>query len=470
MRNVLLVLPVLLLASSAAAETRPAQVALTEATVAARAIRSSREVAVAAAEVRAAAAEVSTAKEAYVPRVTLEGRYTRLSDFTAPPLFSSDGRLVGTTAPAGTLNPAPTVAVALGDTRFPVIVDNWFLQAQLAVPISDYFLRIQGGVRAANAGKDAAEYAATEARGRAVLGALGAYYTWHRALRVQSLARLAVEDQKAHLADAEKLLAEGLGREVDVLRARTGLANARATESESARGVAMSEARLGIALDLRDASFVSDEVFELPPTPASLERLLTEAYEKRPELARLRALDAQAHAAESIAEQGRFPTLVGVANATLANPNPRRIPQSNEWFPTWDASVVVRWNLDEIITGTSKAKAFHEKRGAIQENLLRLRDGIRLEIMDARTELETARVHASANEEALSAATEAHRLARIGFREGKASGATVLDAETDLMRARVGELETRVAAKLSAVRLAYAVGRLAAESDRSAKP
>lgn len=466
MRNCRGLILALVFASPRLSEARESVVPLTEATVAARAVQASRAVAIANADVRSATAETRTAREGYLPKLSVEGRYTRLSDFTAPPLFASSGRLVGTSAPAGTLNPAPTIAVALGDTRFPVIVDNWFLQAQLAVPISDYFLRIRGSVRAATAAKEAAEHAATEARGRAMLEALGAYYTWHRAKRVQVLAKLAVEDQKTHLSDAEKLLAEGLGRELDVLRARTGLANAMATESESARGVAMSEARLGIAIDLRDVSFVSDEVFELPPMPERLESLLAEAYEKRPELARLRAQGEQAENAQSIAEQGRLPTLVGVANATLANPNPRRIPQSSEWFPTWDASIVVRWNLDEVVTGTSKAQALQEKRSAISANVLRLRDGIRLEVLDAKTELETARLRASANTEALSAASEAHRLARAGFREGKASGATVLDAETDLMRARVGELETRVGAKLAAVQLAYALGRLQSESGK----
>ena len=131
---------------------------------------------------------------------------------------------------------------------------------------------------------------------------------------------------------------------------------------------------------------------------------------------------------------------------------------------------MLRWNLDEIVTGASKARVFGEKRNALHENQLRLRDGIRLEVLDARSELETARARAAANTEALSAASEAHRLARVAFREGKASGATVLDAETDLMRARVGDLETRVTAKLAAVRLAYAVGRLSGESAGGTKP
>ena len=85
-------------------------------------------------QVRAAAARVDQAWAQFLPRLTATARYTRLSDFTVPSL-TSGGSLVGTAAPPGTLNPTPTIA--LGGLTIPLVLDNFLLQAQVVVPISD---------------------------------------------------------------------------------------------------------------------------------------------------------------------------------------------------------------------------------------------------------------------------------------------------------------------------------------------
>jgi outer membrane protein TolC len=72
---------------------------LTAASSADRAVQASYEAAAARSAQRAAEARVSQASYAFLPKVSVSGRYVRLSDFTPPPLFPF--AIAATDAPAG---------------------------------------------------------------------------------------------------------------------------------------------------------------------------------------------------------------------------------------------------------------------------------------------------------------------------------------------------------------------------------
>lgn len=80
---------------------------LTAQTSADRAVRASYDAAAARSAQGAARARVEQASYAFVPKVVLSARYTRLSDFTPSPLFPF--AVAATNAPAGTVAP-PTVS------------------------------------------------------------------------------------------------------------------------------------------------------------------------------------------------------------------------------------------------------------------------------------------------------------------------------------------------------------------------
>ncbi|HQY64977.1 MAG TPA: hypothetical protein PK141_26475, partial [Polyangiaceae bacterium] len=106
--------------------------ALTAEIVGRRAAETSYVAKAAQESVRSAAARVDQAWVAFLPRLSTRFSYSRLSEFT--PRTFGEGSLVGTPQPAGTPNPTPTQAVGLA---FPIVPDNWTLEAQLVVPISD---------------------------------------------------------------------------------------------------------------------------------------------------------------------------------------------------------------------------------------------------------------------------------------------------------------------------------------------
>src|SRR5688572_12147873 len=153
---------------------------LTSEQVASRAMTTSYQAQAAEKNVTAATARADLIWTNYLPRLGLTGRYTRLSEFTAP-VFGQPGiQSVITTEPAGTQNPANTIAVSSA-TRFPLVFDQYLLQATIAIPISDYFLKIGKSHTAATQQEDAARFDVQGARAKSYADGKVAYFTWLRA-------------------------------------------------------------------------------------------------------------------------------------------------------------------------------------------------------------------------------------------------------------------------------------------------
>jgi outer membrane protein TolC len=159
----------------------------------------------------------------YLPRIGLVARYTRLSSFT-PPSVTGGGSLVVTTAEAGTPNPMPTFAA--GSFSFPLVLDNYLTQATIAIPISDYFLRIGKAYSAATQSEDAARFDVVAARARSYADGTVAYYTWLRARGAVGVAEQSLAVARAHQKDAENQFAVGNASKADLLRAQTQVAAA----------------------------------------------------------------------------------------------------------------------------------------------------------------------------------------------------------------------------------------------------
>src|SRR5579863_4075085 len=244
---------------------------LTAGQVAARAAATSWNAKASEENLRGAAARVDEAWASFLPRLSGIGKYTRLSDFTPPAIFSipSGVSLVGTTAPPGTSPPMnETIAVPISFS-FPFFkLDNWLLQASLTIPISDYFLRIDQNYTAATHSQDAARWDVIGARAGSWANGAVAYYTWLRARGAVVVAVQALNDQRTHLRDARNQFAAGNASKADVLRAETAVAAAELTLERAKNLADLSEKQMRVAIHARDEeSLVPGEDLEVTPAP-----------------------------------------------------------------------------------------------------------------------------------------------------------------------------------------------------------
>jgi outer membrane protein len=430
---------------------------LTAASSADRAVQASYEAAAARSAQRAAQARVDQASYAFLPKVSVSGRYARLSDFTPPPLFPF--AIAATDAPAGAPLP-PTVST--GPVAIAPILDNYVLDATLTLPVTDYVLRLARGLEAARHGRDVAVWETVVADSRARLAGKIAFYEWLRTNAAVQAANHSVTDQRAHLSDVTNQMGQGNASRADALRVEGAVASAEATLAEAEAQRATAEARLRTLLHLSDSGSLSThDAVNAPLEPIARDKAqwLAEAYRTRAELRGLDAAGAAARAQASVARAAYLPTVGAFANATYANPNPRYFPPEAEWHATWAVGVSVTWTPTDV-PGAHASASEAEARGdahVAQRNALR--DALAVEVVQHFESVRAADAKVIATDKQLESALEAYRVTRSLFANARATASNVLDAETELARARFAWINARVDARVARARLEHTAGR-----------
>jgi outer membrane protein TolC len=413
-------------------------------------------------ELLAAAADADRALLGYLPELSVSASYTRVSDLGTENLGNV---VVAPGQPQGAL-PANTQLA-----NFPIeiqsLLNQYALQANLLVPVSDYFLRVAPARSAAEHAQRAAAGNVATARARVATDARVAYYSWVRAKLSVAVAEQALEDAQAHLEDARVAAGAGSASIADVLRLESQVARSElylvsarslaavAEEQVRAQLHDTSEQALAVAEDVREASSERLEGSQV----AHLADLIQQAYRNRPELKTLHdnalALSLRARAERA----GYGPRFDALAAAAYANPNPRVFPPRDEFTGTWQAGVRLSWNITDISAARLRARATEARSTAALDDRSALMDRIRVEVRSAAQAVDDSQIALNATQRSQDAAEESYRVRRLSYQNGRATNVELLDAETDLTRARLERLNAEVDARVAQVRLDYAVGR-----------
>jgi len=396
-----------------------------------------------------AAARVDQALVALIPKLTLTGRYTRLSPITQPSFISPE---VAATLPPG---------VAEG-FRFPVILNQYLLQATLAVPLSDYVLRLTRDLSAANRSRRAAELDLVAQRRKTALDARLAYYSWVRAKGQEVVSEQSLEQSEAHLVDVRSSVEGGVASTADLRAAEAQLANSELLLAQAKNLSRLTEEQVRIALqDAPDHGYLVGEDLRLPVGPSSegFEELCREALRRRPELQSLAESAAALREQASSAYAARAPRLDAVGNVYYQNPNQRYIPQRDRFDATWDVGVQLSWSPGDALSGGASGRDARARAEERDEERAALRDALRVEVLNALQACQEAEVAIKSGERAVAAAEEAYRVRRELFQERRAISVELTDAENELLRARLVLVNGWVDARVARAKLSYAVGR-----------
>ncbi len=439
---------------------------ITAAQVGARAAATSYHAKAAEENLRGAGQRSEQAWTNYLPRIGTTARYTRLSKFTPPSLSdtssSTQANIVGTQAPAGAINPAPTFSFPFPNFAFPLVLDQYVLQATIAVPLSDYFLRISQGYTAATHAEDAARWDVVAARAKSHAEGKIAYYTWLRARGAYAVTEQSLAVARAHLKDAENQFAVGNASKADVLRAQTGVAAAELAVERAKNGVALTARQVRIAIHATDAERLEPgEGLDgpVPPAPTNVRAIIDEAHRSRPEIKSIDKNAAAARKLASVANAGKYPQLSAFGDLTYANPNQRRFPQRSEWFPTWAVGAQVTWSPNDLVAAGPAAGDADARAAALEAQRGAVRDGIELEATQAYQAIREADAAIASTLRQLESATEGYRVARELFNAGRGTATTLTDAETILAQTRFEHLNAKVDARIARIRLEHALGR-----------
>ena len=440
-----------------AAETNVAG-GLTAAEAALRADATSGEVEARRAEIDAAVAAVDQTLVGYFPRLSGSARYTRFSAIDAPLL----GVVVAAPGAPNGLLPTGTPLVNV-PVSLPTPVNQTSFQASLAVPLSDYLLRV-GPTHAAAARAEDASRANLDATARKVRADVRAlYYAWARTRLSALVADAAAEQAREHLGDATKAAEAGTASRADVLRVEAQLAVAEQASVRAHTLTTALEARLRTVMHVDAGTPLAigeplDTDLVLVTPGRDLDRLAEAAARDRPEV---RALDA---AIASLGKQARAakgliaPQLAVIGELTDANPNPRYVPAPERFETTWSVTAQLSWSPNDAVTAAKAGAALTARQAQAAAQRRALLDGVRVEIANALQAVdETASAQQTAAR-ALVSAEESYRVRRALFQNGRATSVELTDAETELTRARLDRVAARIDARVAEVQLRHALG------------
>jgi outer membrane protein TolC len=433
--------------------------------VAKRAVQNSYAIAAKRRSLEAVDASVSQAQAEFWPQLLLQARYTRMSEVTTQDL-SGGGGFVAATAPGPNGRAFDPVADApiVTSFTFPVVLNNYALQASLTVPLSDYLLRTSNAVGAAKHSRAAAEKDEQATRLSVAREGRVSYYEWIRALGQQIVTSQGIQLSQGRLQDTQNSFQAGLASRADVLRAEAGVKSSQLLDERAKHALVIAQLRLRVLM--RDDAGASYEVGEnlladLPeldkvPEPEAAYR---EALGQRPEILQLQESEASLKAQASVSSAGNYPRLEAVGNLLYANPNQRYFPLRERWDSSWDVGLVLSWTPTDI-PGAQAASSVAEARAAeTAAQRGALEDSLRVEVNDAIEAMKEASFALGVTEAGLRAAEEGYRVRRELFRAGRSTLVELTDAEAELTRARIEAVNARVNSRLAIVALNYALGR-----------
>lgn len=427
-------------------------------TAAARAQVGAPRLAVAKSQEDAAESQVRKAKQGWYPRLDLKARYSRYSPYEQPtigPFVAAPG------IDSGPIPPGTELFTASG--TFPAFVNNYLLQAQLTVPISDYLLRTSQNTKAASASLEAARLRTLAENQALARDAAFSFYAWARAELSLGLAQATLASSTTQLETVRALVDVERASRVDLLTAEARRASAARLVNDAEAALERSARDLRVTARLPEGARPSrSEDLEQPLPPVSLppiEALYEEARAGRTELRASERDEASLTSERKATRRAAWPRVDLFGTAVYSNPNLRFLPPEEEWKGTWEVGAQLTFSPNDVADAEERGTALAVRQAQKRAERAELEEAMRLDI-NAATEA-VARADAAIEPTRLGrdAAVEAERARREAYTAGKGTLVEVQSAESDRIIAELEYLDALVGQRTSRIQLAHALGR-----------
>ncbi len=458
----------------------PVSGGLTGDQVAERTVAAAPSIEIKAMGIERAAARVDQTLAQFLPQISGKAGYTRLSK--AAINFGSGSSVGAVNGPTGdepfapvTVGPCPggvgqcvldPAGVPVGVTpplKIQIPLNSFSMQAQLAIPISDYILTLSPARKGPIAARESAEYARDAERIKVETDARLAYFNWLRAVTALIVLEDALTRSEARMTDVQNLFDAGAATRSEVLRidALVSAQQAAINDTRALRNVLEQSLAVMMAEPARPYE-VGEDLLAPPPDLGELpnvDEMVDEALQNRLELRSLmRAIDGFEEGIKAT-RASYYPRLDAFAEATYANPNQRFFPLKSVWRGSWSAGVQLSYSINQTLMTKAQVRGLKaDKRELILQAEL-MRRGIKMEVVQAYGDRIRATQAIELNTRSLASSAEAYRVASENYKAGAATTNDIIDAEGDQIQAGLRTINAHIDLRVANARLLYATGR-----------
>lgn len=392
-------------------------------------------------EAEGAQAEVRLVRSNRWPSLSSQAGYTRLSDN----IPSIGGRLPGADT---------TVTFA------PVELNRYHTEISVEQPLFTGFQR-RHRIQAAEHRAEAAQATVAQEQVDVAFEVRQAYWTLFEALSRQEAVETAVKQVGAHLETVRNQRETGAALERDVLAAQTRRSEVRLERLHADSDVQEARLELNRLIGLStETRVVPQSEVELKTVAAPLDTLTNELLEAHPEVSSLRQ-EMDALQAERRATQGEwFPEVALTGRYVYARPNQYFFAEQDEFHGSWEAGVVVRWDLWDGGRRGAETERAEARFRAAEARLEHLEDQVSTQVAQQYIEVEDAREAVEVARQIVREAEETFRVSQRQFETGAALSEDVLEAEAALRSAQAREAEATSRYAVARAALLHALGRV----------
>ncbi|MBC8153840.1 MAG: TolC family protein [Bacteroidetes bacterium] len=405
------------------------------------AMAQSKSLKINAAEQGVAGARLQQARNNYAPAVSVNLSYVRISDNIRPFTISLPG------AENLVLNPQ--------------ILDQSYNNVQVRQLIWGGG-KVRYGIQAAEREAEATRQEATQYRLEAADNAMSMWYNLYLLDASERILRQNVRLLRDRRTDLENLEKQGLVLKNDALKVGLAIANLESSLIDVQSGRAIQNFNMAMALgEPTDTEYVIDSTaLNVGPEVEPLTAYLTEAEQNRSELKTLNVRRDAALLGQRIVQSNRLPTLSWGGSYDYNRPNMRVFPLEPAFKGTWNVGVFLSFDVSGQYGNRAKEAESRYGIDKISTGIDQLRDGIQMEVnaqyQSYRQSLDKIRVARQAVEQA----TENFRVEQNRLNASTTTPADFLDANTQLLQARLNEQSARATAELARWKLLKSVGRI----------
>lgn len=403
-------------------------------------------------KVVAAEAKTSETNALGLPSVKLNAAYTKLS--TVDP-FTLNFPAYGTVQGDNKTVLFNTVAAQLGDN----ITNNYTLRATVQQPIFTGG-KISGAEDIADYSYEATKQDFSKDKSELIYNIKNAYWNVYRAKEFRKVVDENVEQIRAHAADAENMMKQGLLTNNDLLKVQVQLSDALVRQIDAKNNVLLTTIALNNTLGLPLSTEI-EILSPLQPNGAStqdIDALVKKAVENRPEILGMNARLKMSESNLSIAQSGWYPQIYLVGNYNYLRPNQRIFPTKDEFKGTWDVSLSLSYDLWNWNTSGSQSTQAEAQLSQAEQGLSQLKDGITLEVTQSYLAVNQAKERAAVAQQGVQQAEENYRVTNERYKKGLNVNSDLLDSEVALLTAKLNYTQSLVDYELAAARLTKSIG------------
>ncbi|HAP34798.1 MAG TPA: hypothetical protein DCQ28_02210 [Bacteroidetes bacterium] len=403
-------------------------------------------------KVVAAEAKTSEANAAGLPSLKLNAAYTKLSEVDP---FTLNFPAFGTLQADNKTVLFNTVKAQLGDN----VTNNYTLRATVQQPLFTGG-KISGAKDISEASYEATKEDFKKDRSDLIYNIKSAYWNLFRANEFKKMVDENVGQIKAHAADAENMMKQGLLTNNDLLKVQVQLSDALVRQIDAKNNVTLSMIALNntLGLPLDTEIDIISQLQTGSSSSADINMLVKKAVENRPEILGMNARLKMSESNLSIARSGWYPQIFLVGNYNYLNPNQRIFPSKAEFKGTWDVSVSLSYDLWNWNTSGSQSTQAEAQLSQTEQALSQMKDGILLEVTQSYLTLNQTNERAAVARKGVEQAEENYRVTNERYKKGLNVNSDLLDAEVALLQAKLNYTQSLIDYELSNARLSRSIG------------